>query len=798
MSIGALLATFAGRRQFILYRLTEPDAATGKRDKVPVHPATGRDHTAHDAEAWITAEEAAGYAAVGWPVGLVIVEGCGLFCIDLDGQRLANGEWSPMALDVCARFPGAALELSTSGNGLHIFGSCAPDFPKHRVTRAGSGLEIYTRNRFIALTGTHFRGDPRGDHTAALARTIADYLPEAISGPDAEWTTGPVADWRGGGTDEQIIQTLMNRATAHAVFGAGASFADLWTANVEALQRAFPDPTGKAAYNASAADQALANHLAWATGYDCERSRGLMLRSALRREKWERDDYIRRTILTAAAGRPPLRVAAHAEAPAVAPVIALPGPAGAEAPPTPPTRSVVPVAPDSAPGGFAPGHYVTTAEQARLFEGCIYVRDVHQILMPDGGMIAQGPFNAHFGGLTFQMMADGTKPTKEAWQAFIFSEVAHFPRTDGVIFTPKLAPRELIYRDGQKLVNTWAPLYIDKQPGDVAPFLEHLRRVYPHGRDAEILLAYMAAVVQYQGEKFKWCPLLQGVEGNGKTFFSKCVEHAIGQRYTHWPRADMLGKQFNAAFYGKLLVCVEDVRISEARESLWETLKPMITGEQIEIEPKGVDSKVARDVCFNFILNSNHRNAIRKTENDRRIAPLFGAQQTRADLARDGLTDAYFIKLYSWANAGGWAKIAHYLSTCAIADDINPARGMIRAPETSSTASAIHAGRGVVEQELQEAIGEGRRGFRGGWLNSMAFDNMLAEIGKARAVSRNARRELLEGLGYRPHPGLPDGRVTLPDGSTPRLYLTAAPHVTEGAGWGPAEIVRAYLDAQTG
>ena len=815
MSIHALLATFAGRRQFILYRLQPKGDGTGKTDKIPVHPQTGHDHDAHDRTTWLTAEEAAAYATVGWLIGIVIHEGCGLFCIDLDGQQLPDGSWSPMALDVCARFPTAAMELSTSGKGLHIFGACAADFPKHRVTRAGLGMEVYTRHRFIALTGHGFRGSVEHDYTDALQLTIGTYLPEAIGGNEAEWTIEAYPGWRGGGTDDQIIAGMRSRASAHAVFGAGASFNDLFDGNVDALQRAFPDPTGKASYNASAADQALTNHLAWATGYNCERTRELMFRSALRRDKWERDDYIRRTIIAAVAGKIPAvevaspRTPVHSDQGAdesgvaavlVGPTIPAPpdsAPPAVESADPAGRPVIIPVAPNALPGGWEPGHYATSIDQAALFEGCVYIRDVHQILMPDGGMIASGPFNAHFGGMIFQMTADGTKPTKEAWQAYLFSETAHFPRTDGVLFAPKLKPRELVYRDGQKLLNTWQPLYIDKEPGDVGPFLAHLYKLYPKGNDAEILLAYMAACVQYQGVKFKWAPFLQGVEGNGKTLFSQCLEYAIGPRYTHWPTAKHLGKQFNAAFYGKLLVCVEDVKISEDQGSLWEMLKPMITGTQLEIEPKGVDSKVVRDICSNFMLNSNHKGGIRKTQNDRRIAPLFAAQQFEHHLARDGLTTDYFVDIFDWLdNRGGYKFVAHFLATYPIPNELNPATACVVAPKTTSTQAAIQAGRGVVEQEIYEAISEGRKGFRAGWLNSMSFDNLLAEIGKARMISRNARHDMLEAMGYRLHPQLPEGRVHLSDGTSPRLYLAQGPHITDAPGWTVTDIMRAYSESQ--
>ena len=77
----------------------------------------------------------------------------------------------------------------------------------------------------------------------------------------------------------------------------------------------------------------------------------------------------------------------------------------------------------------------------------------------------------------------------------------------------------------------------------------------------------------------------------------------------------------------------------------------------------------------------------------------------------------------------------------------------------------------------------------------MAFDSLLAEIGKARTLSRNARHELLEAAGYRSHPALPGGRVKLPDGTTPRLYLAPGAHASEAP---EADVVRLYVDAQVG
>ena len=83
-------------------------------------------------------------------------------------------------------------------------------------------------------------------------------------------------------------------------------------------------------------------------------------------------------------------------------------------------------------------------------------------------------------------------------------------------------------------------------------------------------------------------PLLVGCEGNGKSFFSRCVAYTVGSRYTHWPTAGKLGKDFNSWVFGNYFFPVEDLKIGDSTD-LWEKLKPLITGEFLEIEGKGID-----------------------------------------------------------------------------------------------------------------------------------------------------------------------------------------------------------------
>ena len=216
----------------------------------------------------------------------------------------------------------------------------------------------------------------------------------------------------------------------------------------------------------------------------------------------------------------------------------------------------------------------------------------------------------------------------------------------------------------------------------------------------------------------------------------------------------------------------------------------------MEIEAKGVD-QTTREICGNFIFNSNHKNAIKKTANDRRFAVLFCAQQDAVDLIRDGMGGEYMHDLYEWSKAGGYAAVTHYLKNYPIPDELNPATKCQRAPTTSSTAEAIAQSLGVAEQQVVEAIEQGEVGFMDGWVSSVALDRLLERIGKGRSVSLNRRREMMRALGYDWHPALLGGRVNntvLPDGAKPRLYIRHD-HVARTLTV-PADVARAYTLAQ--
>lgn len=774
------LAAMGAYRQFIVYVAQPSRTRPGKTDKFPADFRSGRVVSAHDPQFWTdhaTAIAAAAQFGGAYGVGFVFTEADPFWFLDLDACLLPDGsDWSPLAKLLCGAFAGAAIEVSQSGRGLHIFGTGRP--PLHGCKNIPLGLEFYHSGRFVALTGTSASGNAAADFTHLLPSLVANYFPpDAGGGLAQEWTTEARSEWRGPTSDEELIKRALRSQSTASAFGGRASFADLWTANIDALSRCYPDPVR--AYDASSADAALAQHLAFWTGANCERIDILMRQSALARDKWDRqsDPYLERTILGAVArqfevltDKAPEPVAGTPESPA-------------------PSVTNEPPRPTMVQGST----FANNEDQLTLFAGCVYIRETHRVLVPGGVMLKPEQFKVAYGGYTFTMDTANEKTSRDAWEAFTQNQAYRCPRADSPCFRPDMPPGAIIQRDGQTFVNTYWPVEVPRKTGDAAPFLTHLAKILPDERDRYILLCYMAACVQHKGVKFQWAPLLQGVEGNGKTLFTRCVAEAVGRRYVHWPKASKLSKEFNAWMLGKLFYGVEDIYVPDQKREIIEELKPMITGgDGLEIEGKGVD-QISADVCGNFMFNSNHKDAVRKTQNDRRFCVLFSAQQQAADLARDGMDGDYFPKLYDWLRADGYAIVSDLLHTMPIPDEFNPATHCQRAPVTTSTALAIAASTGGVEQEVHEAIAQGLPGFCGGWVSSIQLDRLLERLNVARRVTHSKRKEMLQDMGYIYHPALAEGRVNnlvLPDGGKPRLFILK--NSPAASIQGAAEAAKAY------
>jgi len=752
-SLPPALMGLANYRQFLLYMLVQDG---DRLNKIPLNPKTMKAHDAHDPSIWLCAEDAIHVANMyenNVGVAFTFTENDPFWFLDIDNCIDEHGQWNNIALDLYRRVPNAACEISASGRGLHLFGQGS--LPNDHKIKSPYGFDLFTHKRFVALTGNIVGAGTVSttDYTQVMQTVIRDFMPvdENINN-DASWSNAPCEEWQGITDDNQLLQAMFASKSAGAVFGGRASVSDLWLADASTLSKFYPDPSRE--FDHSSADAALCQHLAFWTGKDCERMDRLFRQSGLYRSKWnEREDYRVRTITHAVK---------HCKK--------VYGEGKTEHQPKP-TESV-PMGEIMAPtirDGF---QYLTLQDQIEHFKGCAYIQDQHKIFTPDGMLLKSEQFNATFGGYVFCLDSVNDKTTKNAFEVFTQSQGLNFPKAHSTCFRPEHMAGSIINEESRALVNTYVPVEVESQPGDVTPFLNHLKNLLPEEHDRNILTAYMAACVQHIGIKFQWAPLIQGCEGNGKTLLISCVKAALGSKYTHLPNPNDISNKFNGWLYRKLFIGVEEIYTAD-RQEIVDTLKQYITNSNLEFQYKGGD-QFTGDNRANLMLCSNHKDAIRKDENDRRYCVFYTAQQGVEDLKKYDMLGDYFPNLYGWLNGGGYKHVTDFLREYDIPEELNPATRCQRAPLTTSTADAIVLSRGGVEQEILENVEEGKQGFANGWISSTALTRLLEARRDNKRIPPNKRGEILKGLGYILHPGLKSGRMTtfspIDDGK-PRLYI---------------------------
>ena len=122
--------------------------------KVPLS-AWGTVAKSNDPETWTTFADAEA-SEVGSGLGFVL-NGDGIVCLDID-HCLEDGEVAPWARALVESLPATWIEVSPSGDGLHVWGTGAI---RSRVAKVQGGrVEIYGSGRYLTVTGRRFRDAP--------------------------------------------------------------------------------------------------------------------------------------------------------------------------------------------------------------------------------------------------------------------------------------------------------------------------------------------------------------------------------------------------------------------------------------------------------------------------------------------------------------------------------------------------------------------------------------------------------------------------------------------------------------
>lgn len=738
---------------FITWAELPPAPPSTKPRKVPHNPSTGRQADPHDPSWWMTYEQADKAAKErGWKVGFVLSDNDPLFLFDLDDCRNPEtGEVAHGVNEIFKMFPNVAAEVSINMTGFHIVGACDPSQlheHKKKFELRGVQCEFYHNKRFVAL-GHGFNAPMGNLDCTAILKTI---LPARQAPTQAvAMIDQAVAEYTFRGDDDELIALMKNTTgSGDAVFDGDLKVGDFFNYDIAKLAKRYPSASGDE-FDRSNADAGLMTHLAFFTGKNAARMDRIFRRSPLMRDKYkDRADYRQSTI----SGAITLQTKVYNK------------------------KQKTDAQTKTQAGGSGTG-IMSLEEQQEHFKQCVYIASEHKVMLPDGELVKPATFKALYGGHQFIMSMDGTRPTLNAFEAFTENRVNRHPKAKRLRFKPQLPSGCFLDERGNKLdtlncnmgadgVNAYFPQDIKTiYGGDASPILNHLAKILPVQRDREILLAWAARVVQSQGVKLPWSPIMQGTEGNGKSILAEIIFYCIGDRYSWEMDPEKIGKQFNIALRNRIFINVEEMNMFE-KYSMMDVLKKLLTGNKLEIELKGVDASMYLDYCANWYFSTNHKDAIAVTNDTRRVAVFYTAQQSRDDMMRDGMLGEYFPRLWHWLrHENGFAIMRGYLMSYEIPAEFDPAGLAFLAPQTSSHNEAVKASLGVNEQYILEAVAENKQGFRGGWLSSYKVNELLKENNRKMAPRRLGI--MLEKLGY-VNTGKSTANIFHEDGTRPSLW----------------------------
>lgn len=736
-------------KQWIVWKPTPVDG-TSKVKKVPCDPLTGYKINPLDPKHWMDYATAKKYSPI--HIGFVLTKDDPYFCIDLD-NALINGSWSKYAVNICHMFDGIYTEVSYSGKGLHLFGIINSSIPDHNNKHKceGEELEIYSNNRFIAFSEKNAVGNCNIDCTEPLNKLISKTWPKPtgsnmIPKPTGSDTATVDPEWLGPDDDNELIKIMLNSKQSGASELRGIpTIQDLWNGNIDVLSEKYPSELDT--YDRSAADFDLFKMLAFWTGKNPERMERIARLSELKRDKWDfHKKYLSDNTIPKACGdvkkvyRNPKM---EAELNTTGVII----------------RQAV--------------EQLGIHLQIPFFEGCVYIVDAEKILTPRNGIINLTAFDAVYGGSIFEISTDWKKSTRKASEAFVGSTIHRFPKADTTFFAPDKPYGEIVTGGPLSKVNTYRPPDVKFTNGNVDKYLYLLDKLFPDRRDYDIAINYAAACVQYPAKKFRWCIIIQGSHGNGKTLFLNCIRYAVGREYTKAIKSIDIDSKFDSWLNKAIFVVINEFNTG-GKQSVIDAIRPMITDSWVDVQPKGLEL-VPIDNIANFGMTTNPKKSLKGLVRDRRFAIFYTPQQKKGDNIRDGLTQKFFKEFGNELENGGYDDVAGYLKRYPIKDELNPATTLLEAPATSNFNEAAIDDRESSHQEVQEAIDQGLYGFKGGWISSWCVNKLMREQNLIGSSRPNAIKKMVTEMGFIVNPWSLNGRssrsIQKEDNSRPTLYI---------------------------
>lgn len=249
---------------------------------------------------------------------------------------------------------------------------------------------------------------------------------------------------------------------------------------------------------------------------------------------------------------------------------------------------------------------------------------------------------------------------------------------------------------GERVFNLYRPPIVQPgDPSDVAPWLEHLRTLYP--AEWEHIVFWFAQRVQQPGRKVNHAIVLGGAQGVGKDTLLEPLKLGVGPWNCHEISPGQMLGRFNG--WAKSVI----VRVSEARDlgdvdrlAFYDHSKAYIAAppDVIRVDEKNLREHYVVNV-MGVIITTNHKtDGIYLPGDDRRHFVAW------SDATKDDFPPGYWQRLWAWYERGGLANVVAYLHRVDLAgfDPKAPP------PQTPAFQAIVSAGQSPEDSELRDVL----------------------------------------------------------------------------------------------
>lgn len=236
-------------------------------------------------------------------------------------------------------------------------------------------------------------------------------------------------------------------------------------------------------------------------------------------------------------------------------------------------------------------------------------------------------------------------------------------QADRLEFAP--GEKEIFTHNFTVYANTYRKPTIVPVYENCKPMLDHFRKLLPVASERNVILDYIAHLVQYPGKKILYMPIIKGLKGVGKSvLIEKIIMPVLGEQNVRAVKPKKVKQDFNAWQMNTQLIAFHELKLGSTRKEkleLTEELKELITDNHMQASLKGVDDYDVRNNVNLFAL-TNHEDAIMITPDERRFFMV------RSELQLQSIE--YYNNLHAWLDDNPEA-IYHYFLYRDITD-FNP------------------------------------------------------------------------------------------------------------------------------